>query len=101
VPSGIDVDEEGRVYVTDVIRHEIRVYDGEGTLLGRFGSLGGQPGQVAFPTDVAVGRDRIYVVERVGQRVQIFNKIPPHIAPEDTTGEGLPRKDEKRTTDTP
>ncbi len=33
-PSGVDVDEEGRIYVTDVFQNVVQVYDADGTHLG-------------------------------------------------------------------
>jgi sugar lactone lactonase YvrE len=33
-PSGVDVDEEGRIYVSDVFQNVVQVYDADGTHLG-------------------------------------------------------------------
>ena len=44
--------------------------------LDRFGGLGSRPGQVAFPTDVAIdAADRIYVAEKGNNRVQVFVEL--------------------------
>lgn len=79
VPSGIAVDPGGgNILVVDPPRQDIKVFSPGGEFLGRFGGFGWRAGQVAYPTDVAMGRGgRFYVVERVGRRVQIFEWLGP------------------------
>lgn len=86
VPGGIDVDDQGRVYVTDMQKQEIRIFDPAGKSLGSFGGIGRRPGQLAYPSDVAVGRGRLFVVERVGRRIQIFEPITPSGGADHATG---------------
>lgn len=75
VPGGIAVDEQGLVYVTDIQKQEVRIFDATGRSLGSFGGIGNRPGRFGYPTDVAAGRGRLFVVERVGRRIQIFEML--------------------------
>ena len=73
-PTGLSVGPDGLLYVADTHYHRILVYEPEGTLVRQFGSLGEEPGQFIYPTDVAVAQDgTIYVTEYGGNdRVTIF-----------------------------
>lgn len=72
-PGGIAVDEDGLVYVTDAIRQDVKVFDAEGEFVTHFGGFGSDPGQLAYPTDVAAGPGRrLFVLERVGRRFQVL-----------------------------
>jgi tripartite motif-containing protein 71 len=76
LPEAAVFDAKGRLVIVDALRHEIKLFTVEGRFLDRFGGLGTRPGQVAFPSDVATdGRDRIYVAERGGGRVQVFREL--------------------------
>lgn len=75
-PVGVATDlTRNRLYVADSKQHCIAVYDTEtGLLITKFGKRGTDPGEFAFPTDVAVARDgRIYVADAMNRRIQIFN----------------------------
>jgi hypothetical protein len=51
------------------------MFSKDGQFFGRFGGFGTQPGAVAYPTDAAAAGDgRLYVVERVGSRLQIWEE---------------------------
>lgn len=74
-PSGICVDEAGRVFVADTHQHRVIVFDRDGAELFCFGELGTGPGQFLLPTDVAVDRQGfIYVSEYGGSdRISKFD----------------------------
>jgi DNA-binding beta-propeller fold protein YncE len=61
------------LYVVDVARHEVLVYDSRGQLRFSFGGRGGESGRLNFPTNVAVDGDGIvYITDALNFRVQIF-----------------------------
>lgn len=79
-PTGIDVDEDGNVYVADFRNDQIQVFDSEGRFLRRFpdptlpvgkGSSG-QDGTGIAVTDVAVRGDRVYATDAF--QVFVFSK---------------------------
>jgi DNA-binding beta-propeller fold protein YncE len=76
LPAGVAVDAAGRVIVVDTIRQVVAVFTPEGGFMDRFGGLGFDPGAMAFPTDVASDGERLYVVEREGNRLQILEEKP-------------------------
>ena len=56
-------DEEGRLFVVDMLRHDVKIFDIEGTFLGQFGGwfgpeTGGRaPGEMLYPNDIAIAPD--------------------------------------------
>lgn len=57
MPTGITVDDAGRVIVPDTHYHRVIVHDREGRELLRFGQYGPEPGRFVYPTDVVVAPD--------------------------------------------
>jgi hypothetical protein len=60
---------EGTLYVADVGRSEVLVYDTTGAFLGAFGH-----GEMVTPVDVFVTEDRVWVADLRGHRVVAFDK---------------------------
>ena len=46
LPSGIAIDSQGHVIVTDELRHQVKIFSSTGTLLHQFGGLGEGSGQL-------------------------------------------------------
>lgn len=75
-PQGVAVDAEGRVFVS--VAPEVLVFDADGALLGRWGSVGTGDGQFILPYALLLDGDgAIYVADHVGQQVQKFELLPP------------------------
>jgi len=73
-PTNLDVDQAGRIYVSDTGGFRIQQYDAEGKYLRTFGRQGDSPGEHVRPKGVAVDRaGRVYVVDAAAQVVQIFD----------------------------
>jgi hypothetical protein len=69
--SGVAVDSDRNVYVTDFLAARIWVFGHDGELLGALGRKGQGPGEFEAPTGPAIGPDgRLYV--RDVHRVSIF-----------------------------
>jgi DNA-binding beta-propeller fold protein YncE len=72
-PTGI-VGAGNRLHVVDTLGHRIVTLSPEGRVLGTFGSRGGEPGQLNFPTNIARDREGLlYVSDSMNFRVQIFS----------------------------
>jgi sugar lactone lactonase YvrE len=75
-PTDVATDEVGNVYVSDSESHRIHKLTTEGELLNQWGELGTNPGQFGEPSGLTVSPegDRVYVVETVNNRIQVFNR---------------------------
>lgn len=78
-PSGLTVDKEDNIIVTDSESHQIHVLnlkDEDDSLLG---GLGTDAGYFDTPCDVAVSSDgrKIVVVEERNHRLQVFTRLQP------------------------
>ena len=75
-PVGIAINVHAKkVYVTDVVEHNIAVFDLRGNLLFKIGERGSLAGQFNFPTDVDLDEaGNIYVLDTLNFRVQVFDK---------------------------
>jgi sugar lactone lactonase YvrE len=75
LPTNIDVDADGSLYVADTGNFRVLKLDHEGTLVQQFGSLGTAHGRFARPKGIAVDREgRLYVVDAAFENVQIFDR---------------------------
>ncbi|MDY7107322.1 MAG: SMP-30/gluconolactonase/LRE family protein [Planctomycetota bacterium] len=74
-PLGIDVDSDGNVYVTDVIRCRVQKFSPAGELLGAFGGIGDVLGAFVRPKHLAVDDEGVvYVVDAGFANIQMFNR---------------------------
>lgn len=76
LPAGIAVDPKGRFVLVDTLRHEIKYLEADGELIDVFGGIGAAPGDVAYPTDVSIGRDGVVcVADKGNHRVQVLTPV--------------------------
>lgn len=76
LPAGIAVDPKGRFVLVDTLRHEIKYLESDGELIDVFGGIGAGPGDVAYPTDVSIGRDGVVcVADKGNHRVQVLKPV--------------------------
>jgi DNA-binding beta-propeller fold protein YncE len=86
LPQGLAVDPKGRVVLIDTLRQEIKYFDAAGNMIERFGGFGTRPGEVSYPTDVAIDRSgRLCVADKGNGRAQVLSVIeaPPVPRPGD------------------
>jgi DNA-binding beta-propeller fold protein YncE len=75
-PTRLDVDEEGRMYVSDPLCHCVWVFTPTGDLVLRLGGLGDESGRFRDPAGVAVGaKGRVYVADSGNRRIQVFDPL--------------------------
>ena len=75
-PAGIAIDQaRGRIYVVDAPRHMVIVLDKKGRVLSQLGTRGGgsAPGQFRDPTQIAITRDEVLVLDVGNARVQVLD----------------------------
>jgi DNA-binding beta-propeller fold protein YncE len=74
-PTGLARDTVGNFYITDGPNNRAIKVDATGKLLAAWGSQGTAPGQLFRPYGITVGADdKIYIVEHVNNRLQIFGQ---------------------------
>jgi DNA-binding beta-propeller fold protein YncE len=74
MPAAVAFGSDGRIYVADLGRHEIRVLDPNGNEIGRIGTFGPGAGEFRVPSDIAMdGRGWIYVCDSHNHRIQVLD----------------------------
>ena len=72
-PSGIAIDSQGRIYVTDEHLHRVAVFDSGGRFLSKFGAPGTEDGELDTPSGIATdSQDNLYVADTYNNRIQKF-----------------------------
>jgi len=80
-PTGITVDKDNNVWVTDQEKYDIAKFDSNGNLLFRVGQKGcGDPGTFRRPMGITVDNsNRVYVVDQLTNVVQRFTSNGDYI----------------------
>lgn len=75
-PTGIARDERtGAIYVADTRAHDIKVFDGQGSLIELIGNRGDGRGAFNTPTHLAVSDGELYVADTLNFRIHIFDTV--------------------------
>jgi sugar lactone lactonase YvrE len=71
--QGIVGDAAGRIYVADAFQCLVRIFDTQGTFLGKIGEIGDGTGQFRSPDGIALDPfNRLFIASRNNRRVEIF-----------------------------
>ena len=88
-PRSIDVDQDGRVYVSDEYTNRISVFDAEGAFRYHWGRYGDADGLLNGPSGIAFdSNNNLWVVDSLNHRVQCFRQQGPFISKFGTQGSG-------------
>ena len=88
-PRSIDVDQDGRVYVSDEYTNRISVFDAEGAFRYHWGRYGDDDGLLSGPSGIAFdSNNNLWVVDSLNHRVQCFRQQGPFISKFGTQGRG-------------
>jgi outer membrane protein assembly factor BamB len=79
VVGGIAADEAGNLYVTDVLRSVVMVFDSSFEFRGEFGYRGYGPGNLIAPRDLVVGDGQVFVTQSAGRGVSVFRIEAPRV----------------------
>lgn len=74
-PAGVTVGQDQLIYVANTGKNNIAVFDIEGNLILEYGNLGAGMGNFTRPTDLKLGKDRIFVVDSGNNRIQILEVL--------------------------
>jgi DNA-binding beta-propeller fold protein YncE len=74
-PTGVAVDADGNLYVTDTMNYRVEVFDADGNFVSWFGKHCDGPGCFAHPKGIAVDGDgHIWVADSMLELLQVFDK---------------------------
>lgn len=74
-PTGVVRDAaRGRIFVADTHAHDIKVFDDAGRLVTTWGRRGDGPGELNFPTHLALSDGMLLVSDSMNARVQGFDR---------------------------
>ena len=73
VPTDTALDSDGYLYIAEQHNHCITKLTTTGHYITRFGSKGTAPGELNYPTSLAISNNLVYVSERGTHRVSIFD----------------------------
>jgi sugar lactone lactonase YvrE len=75
-PTSVAVADDGELYVADGYGNaRVHHFTSDGTLIQSWGQPGGGPGEFRIPHDIVVlPDDRVLVVDRENERIQIFDR---------------------------
>jgi hypothetical protein len=57
----VDIDDEGNLYIMDVIKRRIHKYDKDCKFVNAFGRMGNGPGEFEYPGTINVRKDSIFI----------------------------------------
>jgi DNA-binding beta-propeller fold protein YncE len=80
VVGGIAADAGGNLYVTDVLRSVVMVFDPAFEFRGEFGYRGSEPGNLVAPRDLVVGDGQVFVTQAASRGVSVFRVEPQQTA---------------------
>ena len=74
-PTGVAVDQDGNLYVTDTMNYRVEVFDADGKFIKPFGRHCDMPGCFAHPKGISVDGDgHIWVADSMIDLLQVFTK---------------------------
>ncbi|MGB8133732.1 MAG: 6-bladed beta-propeller, partial [Nitrososphaeraceae archaeon] len=73
-PSGLSIDANDNIYVTDKNNNRIPVFTSDGQFITKFGEPGSGNGQLIDPEGVGVDKESgaVYVADTGNNRIQLF-----------------------------
>lgn len=75
MPVALAIDKMGNLYVSDVSKQQILVFDDNGRFIRAFGKGGSNPGELSYVNGLAVNYDdkEIYLANSNNSRIEVFN----------------------------
>ena len=73
-PTGVAVDKDGNIYVTDMESDRLSKFNSDGKLMKSIGGKGGRTGQFNWPGSIALSEDnKLFVCDKDNHRIQVFD----------------------------
>jgi streptogramin lyase len=88
-PFGIEVDNNGKIYVVEYNNNRVQVFNADGTYFSQFGSGGLDEEEFNNPRGISIGiNGKIYVADATNSRIQIFNADGTYLSQFGSSGTG-------------
>ncbi len=79
LPTGLTIDQEGRIFIMDSLNHAIRIFNNAGDDLGELGAQGSSDGFFFYPTDIKhIDGKRFIITDKWNDRAQIVDLTVAH-----------------------
>ncbi len=75
IVGGIARDDAGNLYVSDILKSAILVFDPDFVFRKEFGYRGGGPSNLAAPEDLAAAGNKLFVSQRARRGVSVFQVV--------------------------
>ena len=72
-PTGVSLDEDGNIYVTDFNVDSLFKFNKEGECVQVLQKSGSQPGEFQQPTSIRVLNDKLFVCDKKNNRIQVLD----------------------------
>ena len=73
-PTGVAIDKDGNIYVTDKESHRLSKFNSDGKLVKTVGGKGSRTGQFDWPYGIALSKDNtLFVCDMNNHRIQVFD----------------------------
>ena len=73
-PTGVAVDKDDNIYVTDEESHRLSKFNSDGKLVKTVGGKGSRTGQFDWPYGIALSKDNmLFVCDKNNHRIQVFD----------------------------
>jgi hypothetical protein len=72
IVAGIAADEHGNIYVTDILKSAVLVFDRDLNFVREFGARGDDGDSIVAPVHVAAGNDKVFVSQYARRGVSVF-----------------------------
>jgi sugar lactone lactonase YvrE len=74
-PTGVAVDQDGNLYVTDTMNYRVEIFDADGKFISQFGRHCDMPGCFAHPKGISIDSDgHVWVADSMIELLQVFSK---------------------------
>ncbi|MDH5666229.1 MAG: 6-bladed beta-propeller, partial [Nitrosopumilus sp.] len=72
--SGLDVDNDGNIYILDRKERKVKIFDSEGKLFKQFGKEGQGPGEMSMPLSLQItSNNELVVGDALNQRLTFYS----------------------------
>jgi len=72
IVKGVTVDDAGRIYVADILKSAVIVFEPDFKFIGEFGYRGQHPGSLLSPRDLVFSEGKLYVSQQARRGVAVY-----------------------------